>query len=113
MPSNDFQRLCRDMLNISDTIEITSCDNSLKLKCEGEFACQETVIGETTHGLAFTKKANLVGGKYSLKYINLFTKSTNLSSTLDIYLKNNFPLMLKYNVANLGEIMFVLASKST
>ena len=49
-------------------------------------------------------------GKFSLKYINLFTKSTNLSNTLDIYLKNDFPLMLKYNVANLGEIIFILAA---
>ena len=111
MPSNDFQRLCRDMNNISEAIEITVCDDCLKLKCEGEFACQETLIGETTHGLAFSKKRDVVGGRFSLKYINLFTKSTNLSNTLDIYLKSDFPLMLKYNVANLGDIMFVLASK--
>tara|TARA_Y100000816_G_scaffold282166_1_gene257526 strand:- start:154 stop:921 length:768 start_codon:yes stop_codon:yes gene_type:complete len=110
MPSNEFQRICRDMMNISDSIKIESTDNHLKLSCEGEFASQETVIGETTHGLNVNKNTTTIGGRYSLKYINLFTKSTNLSNTLDIYLKNDFPLMLKYNVANLGDITFILAS---
>lgn len=109
MQSNDFQRMCRDMLNISDIIEITSVNNELKMSCNGDFAAQETVIGEATHGLKFTNCDEEISGRYSLKYINLFTKSTNLSNILEIYLKPNFPLMLKYNVANLGDIMFCLA----
>lgn len=109
MPSNDFQRMCRDMLNIADNIVMTSSSNVLKLSCHGDFASQETIIGEANHGLTFKKCDDSVTGKYSLKYINLFTKSTNLSNTLEIYLKPNFPLMIKYNVANLGDIMFCLA----
>jgi proliferating cell nuclear antigen len=109
MPSNDFQRLCRDMLNIDETIIMTSSNNSLRLACNGDFASQETIIGEANHGLTFTKCDDDVVGKFSLKYINLFTKSTNLSNTLEIYLKPNFPLMLRYNVANLGDVMFCLA----
>lgn len=112
MPSNDFQRMCRDMLNISDTIKIVSCDDHLKISCEGDFASQETIIGETSHGLVFNKNDNTVSGKFSLKYLNLFTKSTNLCNTIDMYLKNDYPLILKYNVANLGEIRFCLAPKA-
>ena len=111
MPSNEFQKMCRDMMNISDTIELTSANNALKLVCNGDYAKQETVIGEATHGLSFTKNENEVTGKFSLKYINLFTKSTNLSNVVNIYMKTNYPLMLKYSVANLGEIMFCLAPK--
>ena len=109
MPSNDFQRMCRDMLNISDTFTMTYTANALRLSCDGDFASQETIIGEANHGLTFTKCDDEVTGKFSLKYVNLFTKSTNLSNTLEIYLKKNFPLMLRYNVANLGDIMFCLA----
>lgn len=110
MHSNDFQRMCRDMMNISDIIEITSDNNQLKLSCNGDFASQETIIGEANHGLrCATSTDEPVSGRYSLKYINLFTKSTNLSNLLEIYLKPDFPLMLKYNVANLGDIMFCLA----
>ena len=113
MPSNEFQRMCRDMLNIGDTIEISSTDEGLKFNCEGDFASQETLIGETTHGLSFCKKDKVdISGKYALKYINLFTKSTNLSNTIQLYLKPNYPLILKYAVANLGEIRFCLAPKA-
>jgi len=113
MPSNDFQRLCRDMSNISDTVEIISKDDSLVFTCNGDFASQETVIGEATHGLIFTKKEHEthVGGKFSLKYINLFTKSTNLCNSIELYIKNNYPLILKYGVANLGVVRFCLAPK--
>ena len=112
MPSNDFQRMCRDMLNIGDTVELTSTNDGLLFKCNGDFARQETLIGETTHGLTFNKKDDeLITGKFALKYINLFTKSTNLCNTIELYLKPDYPLILKYNVANLGEIRFCLAPK--
>tara|TARA_B100001094_G_scaffold321778_1_gene370049 strand:+ start:1443 stop:2213 length:771 start_codon:yes stop_codon:yes gene_type:complete len=113
MPSNDFQRMCRDMSNIADIVEITCFKENLSFKCEGDFASQNTTIGEATHGMNFNKKDNIeITGKFPLKYINLFTKSTNLSNTIELYLKPDYPLILKYNVANLGEIRFCLAPKS-
>ena len=65
MPSHEFQRICRDMLNISDSIEIMSSNETLSLKCEGDLASQETIIGETTHGMSVSNsnkcvKENLV-----------------------------------------------------
>tara|TARA_B110000977_G_scaffold187475_1_gene254619 strand:- start:875 stop:1645 length:771 start_codon:yes stop_codon:yes gene_type:complete len=112
MPSNDFQRMCRDMSNIGDTVELTSTNEGLLFRCSGDFARQETLIGETMHGLIFNKKdEEVITGKFALKYINLFTKSTNLCNTIELYLKPDYPLILKYNVANLGEIRFCLAPK--
>jgi proliferating cell nuclear antigen len=96
------------MLNISDNIIITSSSQMLKLECRGDFASQETCIGNSNHGLS-CKQNDEVTGTFSLKYINLFTKATNLSNIIEIYLKHEYPLMLKYAVANLGQIMFYLA----
>jgi proliferating cell nuclear antigen len=112
MPSNDFQRICRDMQNISDHVIITARCDKLQLNCVGDFASQETIIGEANHGLVFSpnsKDFHEVSGRFSLKYINLFTKSTNLSNTLEIFLKKDYPFMMKYDVANLGDLMFCLA----
>jgi len=112
MPSNDFQRICRDMQNIADHVTITARSDKLQLNCTGDFASQETVIGEANHGLVFsstTDPERKVSGKFSLKYINLFTKSTNLSNTLELFLKKDYPFMMKYDVANLGDLMFCLA----
>lgn len=112
MNSNEFQKLCRDMTNIKDTITITSERDKISFSCEGDFAKWETIIGETSHGLSFSKQTDhYISAEYSLKYINLFTKSTNLCNTIELYLKPDYPLIMKYNVGNLGEIRFCLAAK--
>jgi len=41
----------------------------------------------------------------------MFTKCTNLSNTVDIYLKNNYPLIICYNVGSLGILKLCLAPK--
>lgn len=114
MGSNEFQKLCRDMTHLKDTVCISSQNNQISFSCEGDFANWETIIGETNHGLTFNKESDeCISGEYSLKYINLFTKSTNLCSTIELYLKKDYPLIMKYNVGNLGEIRFCLAGKRT
>ena len=112
MMSNEFQKLCRDMSNIKETITITSENKEIKFGCDGDFAEWETTIGETSNGLVFNKQTDeYITGEYSLKYINLFTKSTNLCNTIELYLKQDYPLIMKYNVGNLGQIKFCLAPK--
>ena len=84
------------------------------MNCKGHFASQETCIGEANSGLTFVKNQNpeeIVQGVYALKHLVLFSKCTNLCNTIDIYLKNDYPLIIKYNVASLGDIKLCLAPK--
>ena len=114
LPSSDFQKICRDMYNLADDIEIKSLENQLIFSCNGEFACQETSIGETHTGMSFLKNQNpdgIVQGIFALKHLVLFSKCTNLCNSIEIYLKNDYPLIIKYTVASLGEIKLCLAPK--
>lgn len=112
MPSLYFQRVCRDMLNISDTMVIKSKGNQLVLACNGDFARQETVIGEADSGMTMSSKTEKdIEGRFSLKYLALFCKAANLSNTIELFLKESYPLILKYNVASLGELRFCVAPK--
>ena len=107
MPSVDFQRICRDMNNLSNEIEIKRKESNLLISCVGDFANQETVIDcvESVNGV--------YSGVYSLKYLNIFTKATGMCSNVQLMqeVDNRF-LILQYNVANLGEVRFYLATKS-
>jgi proliferating cell nuclear antigen len=107
LPSADFQRLCRDMSNIGSEIEITRANKELRLRCEGDFANQETCI-------ECPEDSPEIKGLYSLKYLNIFTKATSMCASVQIMQEegNRF-LILKYNVANLGEVKFYLATKVT
>ena len=105
LPSIDFQRLCRDMSNIGNYIEIIRSGKEIKFNCEGDFANQETSI-------ECVDESPTIAGLYSLKYLNIFTKATSMCASVQIIQEtgNRF-LILKYNVANLGELKFYLATK--
>jgi proliferating cell nuclear antigen len=110
MPSIDFQRICRDMNNISNNLEITRNATQFVIKCQGDFANQETILECTDDG-SFSGELQ---GTYSLKYLNLFTKATGMCATVQIMQEeDNRFMVLRYNVANLGELKFYLATKSS
>ncbi len=114
MPSNEFNKICRDMINLSDIIEIKSVGSQLIFSCKGEFAQQETIIGETSNGLNFVKSStedNIIQGYYNLKHLVLFTKCTNLCNSIEMYMKNNFPIVIKFSVGSLGSLKLCLAPK--
>ena len=115
MPSNDFQKSCRDMAQIADNMEIKSVGNQLIFSCKGDFATQDTIIGETHTGMSFIQNSNpeeVVQGIFALKHLVLFTKCTNLCQQIELYLKNDYPLIIKYQVASLGSVKLCLAPKA-
>jgi proliferating cell nuclear antigen len=105
LPSVDFQRLCRDMSNIGTEIEITREGTLMTLKCDGDFANQETSI-------SCSEESPKISGLYSLRYLNIFAKGSSMCSSVQVLQEeaNRF-LILKYNVASLGELKFYLATK--
>jgi proliferating cell nuclear antigen PCNA len=75
MPSQYLQRLFRDMANIGDTVVIQSRDDTFVLRCEGDFARQETTISKKTDGMTVVTQSNeVIEERFFLKYLNLFTK---------------------------------------
>lgn len=109
MPSVYFQRICRDMSDISDIMRIQNENGVITLGCEGDFASQKTIIGETETGMNITTSADAkYDGEYSLKYLTAFCKSSNLCPSVEIYLRENYPLVLRYGVASLGSLKYCL-----
>lgn len=112
LPSADFQKICRDMNNLAENVDIKNIGNQLILSCKGDFCNQETIIVDNDNGVnTINNKSNseIVQGLFNLKYLVLFTKCTNLCSTVEILLKNDYPLIIRYMVASLGELKWALA----
>ena len=112
LPSSDFQKIIRDLASISDKLEIKSVDNELIFKCNGNYAKAEIRRTETSNSMQFLQKQGnneIIQGIFSLKNLIYFIKCTNLCNQIEIYLQNNKPLIVKYNVASLGEIKLCLA----
>jgi proliferating cell nuclear antigen len=111
LPSSDFQKICRDMSNIADQVEIKNVDNQLIFTCKGDFCSQLTVLSDHDGVNTITNKGDgeIVQGIFNLKYLVLFTKCTNLCNTMELYLKNDYPLVTKWSCASLGELKLCLS----
>jgi proliferating cell nuclear antigen len=111
IPSSDFQKIIRDLSIISDKLEIKSVGNELIFKCQGQFAIAEIRRSEADGYMEFIQKNpnKIIQGEFSLKNLGYFIKCTNLCSQIEIYLENDLPLIVKYNVASLGDIKLCLA----
>jgi proliferating cell nuclear antigen len=112
LPSTDFQKIIRDLTCISDKLEIKSVGNELIFKCSGQFASAEIHRAESD-GMSFTLKqdsSKIIQGEFSLKNLGYFIKCTNLCQQIEMYLENDLPLVIKYNVASLGSIQLCLSA---
>ena len=79
-----------------------------------QFICFRTMGDEAE--LMFKQKFAGEGTKeilkkelYSLKYLLLISKATNLSNTVEIYLQENDILALKYRIGTVGSAIFAIA----
>jgi len=112
LPSSDFQKIIRDLSCISDKLEIKSVGSELIFKCQGQFASAQIYRAESDGSLEFILKqdsSKVIQGEFSLKNLGYFIKCTNLCSQIEIYLENDLPLVVKYDVASLGTIRLCLA----
>jgi proliferating cell nuclear antigen len=112
LPSADFQKIIRDLSCISEKLEIKSVGNELIFKCSGQFASAEIHRAESDGSMGFISKqdsSKIIQGEFSLKNLGYFIKCTNLCQQIEVYLENDLPLVVKYNVASLGSIRLCLA----
>ena len=118
--SSEFQKLCRDMHNLADVVEIKVVNGEVTFACKGDFSTQETVLGNgclqkidaVSPDEHYQGNSGITQGMFSLKYLVTFTRCTNLSPVVQLFLKNDFPLIVRYQVTSLGEIKLACAPQS-
>jgi proliferating cell nuclear antigen PCNA len=116
MNSNEFHKICRDMHNIAEYVEIQCLKNKIIFTCKGDYGERTTTYrsGENDDGDGVTirhtdtNKAPIIQGIYELKNLVLFSKCASLCNDIEIYMKNSFPLAIRYTVATLGKILLCL-----
>ncbi len=110
MPSGDFQKICRNMKNLSaERMDIKHHKEQLIFRCEGEYATQETIRTSGTNLQLIKTTDKMYAGTFNLDRLVDFVKCTNLGSTVTILMQNLFPLIFIYPVGDLGDITLCLA----
>ncbi len=111
MSSTRFQKICREISQLSDKIEITCAGNQLIFNGCNENSSQEIRVKPSATGMQFEQNTpdEIVQGVFKLKYLVQFSKCANLSGQVKIYLKNNYPIVLESVMPGLGFIRLCLA----
>ncbi len=117
MPCGDFQKYCRELATISNEVTITvSNDKIFSMKVDGKFASQSLDIQESEDSNVVIEVNDSISegdgeyniGSFSLKFLNLFCKSSTLCNTIQLYMKNEYPIIIIYSVASLGICKYCL-----
>lgn len=121
--STDYQKMCKDMSNISKTMEVISEGRVLHFICDaGELYSREVSFGNDEPnpvGLDRGIYSNLKEGKkmdeiffhvYNTNTITKLVKMTGLSQNIQIYSKQELPLQFKLKVGSLGNISIYIKS---
>lgn len=113
MHSTEFHKLCREMSNIAEFVEIKCTNKNIIFTCKGDNAERSTIYKSEEGGLNILnenqKQHNIVQGVYELKNIVLFTKCASLCNDISIFMKNDFALTVIYTIATLGTITIAIS----
>lgn len=110
----DFHRLCREMHQFSDYVEITCTGKELKFTCQGDTNSFVKSFDNSDKAVRIiclntnTKKPVIVQAIYELRYLVTFGKCVNLCPEMQIYLRNDYPIFIHYTVATLGKMLIGL-----
>jgi proliferating cell nuclear antigen len=116
MPTTEFQNYCKNMGNTCEKMDLKCLANVLFMSGTGDLGVIEFELIATNvqSGLTIekdknTQKNKIVQGMFELKYLNIFTKCSNLCGQVSLYLQNSYPIIVEYHVSTLGTIKFCLS----
>merc|ERR1719228_458443 len=117
MPSSEFQRICRDLAVLGDTLTIEVNKGNVQFSVAGEIAKANTTITSSTASDDQDDNATEiiceepVVQTFAMRYLNFFTKATVLSKSVQLSLSPDVPLMVEYQVDEIGYVRYYLAPK--
>jgi len=117
MPSQEFQRICRDLAILGDTVTIAVNKEGVKFSVSGEMGSGNMTIRQNNS--VDTKPDDQVNIEmeepvtlnFALRYLNFFTKATPLSGQVSLSLSKDVPLVVEYRMEDLGHVRYYLAPK--
>jgi proliferating cell nuclear antigen len=117
MDTADFKKICTEMSQFADHIEIVCTSKEIVFKCIGDQSelTMKFKSGENANGgvrilcLKNDKKSPIVQGIYNLKHLVTFGRCVNLCNDMQLYLKNSYPLFIHYSVGSLGKMLVGLS----
>jgi len=117
LPANEFQRICRDLSTIGETITIEVNKTGVHFSTSGDLYTGNVTLKQGKADTDADREVVIelqenVTLRFAARYLCSFTKATPLSTRVSLNLAAESPLMVDYTLAdNLGCVQYYLAPK--
>ena len=123
LPSNEFQRICRDLSAIGDSVTISATKEGVKFSVSGDIGNGDMTLKNSNNSNAddneeddedeqvLIQLTEPVSQTFALRYLTSFTKATSLSKSVTISMGKEVPLVTEYKIDNFGYVRYYLAPK--
>ncbi|XP_067113980.1 proliferating cell nuclear antigen-like [Osmerus mordax] len=115
MPSKEFARICRHMTQIGDAVMITCVEGGVSFSASGKLGTGNIKLSQNSSVhedeaviVEINKPVQLI---FALHYLNVFTRATPLSKTVWLSMSADIPLVVEYNIKDMGHIKYFLPPK--
>ena len=116
MDTSDFRKICQEMSQFSEYVEITCTAKEITFRCKGDIVDFVKTFKHTDNGSLRilcmnkeNKKFMMVQAIYNLKHLVTFGKCVNLCTEMRLFLKNDYPLFINYPIGNIGKMLVGLS----
>jgi proliferating cell nuclear antigen len=112
MPTSDLQKYVKELSHVSNIITVSSSGKDIELTASGDLGETTINVAPTPSGLNWVNKylsseEERFQGRYFLRYLDKMLKS-QVDNTIELYIKKDYPLVLKYNLT-IGSLRFVVS----
>mmetsp|Transcript_21525 Transcript_21525/g.42285 ORF Transcript_21525/g.42285 Transcript_21525/m.42285 type:complete len:263 (+) Transcript_21525:98-886(+) len=117
IPADEFRRIINDLQVLGDTCKITAEKAGVRFTVEGDVGKANITLkpseaaddsGDNQVKLEVSEPVEL---RFALRYLNYFAKATPLASTVELSMTKDVPLLVEYNMDQVGCIQYYLAPK--
>lgn len=116
MPSAEFQRVCRDLSQIGESVVICCTKEGVKFSASGDLGTGNIKLAQTANvdkeeDAVSIEMQEAVTLTFALRYLNFFTKATPLSPQVTLSMSADVPLVVEYKIGEMGHVRYYLAPK--
>jgi proliferating cell nuclear antigen len=116
MPSKEFERIVRDLQVLGDTCTIACSKEGVRFSVAGiigtgNILTRANATAEKEKDQVIIDMEEPVELNFALRYLNFFTKATNLTQHVIISMSPEVPVVIEYPIEDFGHVKYYLAPK--
>jgi len=116
MPSAEFTKVIRDLSQFGDSLVISVTKEGVRFSASGDIGVGNVKIAQNSSVDKEEENVTVemqepVTLSFATRYMNMFTKASCLSGQVCLSMSPDVPLVVEYNIGEIGHIRYYLAPK--